>query len=178
MLLTPPPTYFFSYLLDLVSTWSTSSSLRRSNGTTQLFTTPMTGTRYILYRGRCKVGQEHTVPVVYVCCCCAGACDGLIDHQPLLVIAPQIIYKVRKGIDCDIGLQSFFISPANGDTCRSAEACPDVPATWGPIDSHSSAAYIPYTCCIDFSYPFFTGGWALMSKVGVAYVRVISVNQC
>ena len=108
------------------------------------------------------------------------ATDSLITHQllPCLVIAPQIIYKVRKGIDCDIGLQSFFISPANGDTCQSAEACPDVPANWGPIDSHSIAAYFPYTCCIDFSYPFFTGGWALMSKVGVAYVRVISVNQC
>ena len=81
------------------------------------------------------------------------------------VLAVQVIYKVRKGIDCDIGLQSFFISPGNGDVCQSAAACPDVPANWGPIDSHNSSEYIPYTCCIDFSYPFFTGGWALMSKV-------------
>ncbi|GAX76426.1 hypothetical protein CEUSTIGMA_g3871.t1 [Chlamydomonas eustigma] len=74
----------------------------------------------------------------------------------------QTSYDVRKGINCDLAVQSFFISPSNGDLCRSS--CPELPEGWNST-VHVDADYLPYLCCIDFSYPFFTGGWAIMSPI-------------
>jgi hypothetical protein len=120
----------------------------------------------------------------------------------------QLKYKIRMGIDCDVGIQSFFISPSNGDVCNSA--CPNLPAgesvslpaslpvclasaclpeplctpphgghrsysyppslpltplsDWSNT-THDDNSYQPYMCCIDFSYPYFTGGWSMMSKL-------------
>ncbi|GAX76425.1 hypothetical protein CEUSTIGMA_g3870.t1 [Chlamydomonas eustigma] len=77
----------------------------------------------------------------------------------------ELIYKIRMGIDCDVGVQSFFISPSNGDLCIPNQ-CPTLPADWD-FNINNDTAYAPYMCCIDFSYPYFTGGWTLMSQIQV-----------
>ncbi|GAX73410.1 hypothetical protein CEUSTIGMA_g862.t1 [Chlamydomonas eustigma] len=83
-------------------------------------------------------------------------------------------YMIRKGINCDVGVQSFFISPSDSDLCNVL--CPDLPSDWN-ASAHVDVDYIPYLCCIDFTYPYFTGGWSIMSQVNknsatINYVQV------
>ena len=44
---------------------------------------------------------------------------------------------------------------------------------WGDYLSHPDTEYTPYMCCIDFSYPYFTGGWSLMSQVWLVLLAVL-----
>ena len=48
----------------------------------------------------------------------ASACCLPSNSHPFLLICWQVIYNIRKQLDCDIGVQSFFISPSNGDSCQ------------------------------------------------------------
>ena len=69
------------------------------------------------------------------------------------------MYKARTGA-CDVAVQSFFVT-AQRDLCLST--CPNVSA--GTVFKDDSD-YEPYLCCLDFSYPYYTGGWSFMSEVG------------
>ncbi|GAX83221.1 hypothetical protein CEUSTIGMA_g10647.t1 [Chlamydomonas eustigma] len=86
----------------------------------------------------------------------------------------ELLYHVRSGNKCDLGVQLYFISPTNGDICN--QACPSLPAGWYDAP-HNDTDYQPYVCCLDFSYPFYNGGWAITSssQPGSGDINYISV---
>ena len=81
-------------------------------------------------------------------------------------------YDIRKSTNCDMAVQSFFVV-ASRDACNSA--CSDFPAT-ANVSAFTDGSYEPYNCCTDFSYPFYTGGWSIMSKISTGsttdYIKV------
>lgn len=71
----------------------------------------------------------------------------------------SILYDVRVGRNCDVAIQSFFVS-AKRDLCTTS--CPLPP---NPAALIKDADYEPYACCIDFSQPFYDGGWTITSRI-------------
>ncbi|KAG2453372.1 hypothetical protein HYH02_001596 [Chlamydomonas schloesseri] len=71
----------------------------------------------------------------------------------------RILYDVRVQENCDVAVQSFFIS-ASRDLCT--KACP-LPDNGTVLQSDSD--YEKYACCVDFSQPFYDGGWTITSKI-------------
>jgi hypothetical protein len=57
--------------------------------------------------------------------------------------------------------------------------CPTIPAneTWPTVD----ADFEQYDSCVDFSYPYYIGGWALMSQINtgetVDYIPVRAMQS-
>ncbi|KAG2438762.1 hypothetical protein HXX76_005306 [Chlamydomonas incerta] len=71
----------------------------------------------------------------------------------------RILYDVRVQENCDVAVQSFFIS-ASRDLCTKACPLPD-----NSTVLQSDSDYEKFACCVDFSQPFYDGGWTITSKI-------------
>jgi len=76
----------------------------------------------------------------------------------------SILYDTRNQISCDVAIQNFFIAPER-DQCTTTCLQPTLVNNQLPMPFSNDAFYIPYSCCIDFSQPFFIGGWAITSMI-------------
>ncbi|PNH08100.1 hypothetical protein TSOC_005372 [Tetrabaena socialis] len=69
----------------------------------------------------------------------------------------KTLYQTRVGDGCNVTVTSIF-KAARRETCDSACTLPP------DASKLSGEDFEPYTCCLDFSHTYFSGGWSLMSK--------------